>query len=285
MIAHAVKQEGPVDVVLYIDRLDGYRVSPLDKEVLSAVSDTLGRGVWSNVVLGLTHAECLPVEGEALYGALCCSNAARVSCCVRSINTLNTNKPTTESFCDGRAAGLRKAIAGAGAPKGAVLPLVLIDNRRDCVKDQQGQKLLPDGRAWLPMMVSEIIQASLDAEAPFAYDPKQRQVANPNNRRKWLIPVVVVAQFLFKVLVLDRILEEDGITGDAYGPYDPEYVEDERARRKEEKEADKRAAARRKVKKAGKAKAPAAAKPLVVVDEDSSSSESDDDDADFDLDA
>ncbi len=69
MIAHAVKQEGPVDVVLFLDRLDGYRVLPLDKEVLQAITNTLGRTVWNNVVLGLTHAECLPVEGADLYGA------------------------------------------------------------------------------------------------------------------------------------------------------------------------------------------------------------------------
>lgn len=185
--------------------------------------------------------------------------------------------PYTESFCDNRAAELRRAIGAAGAPKGAVLPLVLIDNRRDCAKDERGQKVLPDGRAWLPMMVSEVVQAALDAEAPFAYDPKQRHAANPNNRRKWLIPVVLVAQFLFKVLVLDRILEEDGITGDAYGPYNPEYIEDERARRKEEKEADKRAAARRKAKKAGAGK-PKAVTPLVVEDVDSESSSEDDSD-------
>lgn len=193
--------------------------------------------------------------------------------------------PHTETFVDDRAEGLRKAIAAAGAPKEAVLPLVLIDNRRNGDTDHQGQKVLPDGRPWLPMMVSEVVQAALDVKAPFKYDPKQRQAANPNNRRKWLIPVVLVAQFLFKVLVLDRILEEDGITGDAYGPYDPEYIEDERARRKEEREADKRAAVRRKAKKSGgKAKAPAST-PLVVVEEASSSSESDDDEADFDLDA
>ena len=38
------------------------------------------------------------------------------------------------------------------------------------------------------------------------------------------------AQVAFKLLVLDRMLEEDGVTGDAYGPYDADLVERERAR-------------------------------------------------------
>ena len=35
--------------------------------------------------------------------------------------------------------------------------------------------------------------------------------------------------------MLDRILEEDGITGDAYGPYDPDFVVEERQRVAREK--------------------------------------------------
>lgn len=36
-------------------------------------------------------------------------------------------------------------------------------------------------------------------------------------------------------LVLDRLLEEDGVTGDAYGPYDPDFVEEERDRLAQDK--------------------------------------------------
>ena len=38
-----------------------------------------------------------------------------------------------------------------------------------------------------------------------------------------------------QVFVLDRVLEEDGITGDAYGPYDPDLVDEERRRVAREK--------------------------------------------------
>ena len=35
--------------------------------------------------------------------------------------------------------------------------------------------------------------------------------------------------------MLDRVLEEDGMTGDAYGPYDAEFVAEERERVAQEK--------------------------------------------------
>lgn len=41
---------------------------------------------------------------------------------------------------------------------------------------------------------------------------------------------LLCGQVAFKLLVLDRVLEEDSVTGDAYGPYDPDHVKEERAR-------------------------------------------------------
>ena len=38
-----------------------------------------------------------------------------------------------------------------------------------------------------------------------------------------------------QVFVLDRLLEEDGVTGDQYGPYDPDFVVSERERQRRDK--------------------------------------------------
>ena len=40
----------------------------------------------------------------------------------------------------------------------------------------------------------------------------------------------IMVQVAFKLLVLDRVLEEDSVTGDAYGPFDADLVDRERAR-------------------------------------------------------
>ena len=47
--------------------------------------------------------------------------------------------------------------------------------------------------------------------------------------------MVLLTLPLPQVFVLDRLLEEDGMTGDAYGPYDPEFVAEERQRVAREK--------------------------------------------------
>mmetsp|Transcript_23335 Transcript_23335/g.58567 ORF Transcript_23335/g.58567 Transcript_23335/m.58567 type:complete len:106 (+) Transcript_23335:1173-1490(+) len=47
---------------------------------------------------------------------------------------------------------------------------------------------------------------------------------------------VVVPQVAFKILVFDKLVEEDAATGDQYGPYDPDFVDLERERRKDERE-------------------------------------------------
>lgn len=41
--------------------------------------------------------------------------------------------------------------------------------------------------------------------------------------------------FMLQVFVLDRLIEDDGVRGDEYGPYDKETVSEERARLEREK--------------------------------------------------
>jgi hypothetical protein len=81
----------------------------------------------------------------------------------------------------------------------------------------------------------QVVAVATQEAQPFVVDPQARARANPNHRHKWFIPLVLAAQVAFKVLVLDRALEEDGITGDQYGPYDPDYVKEERKRTQSEK--------------------------------------------------
>jgi hypothetical protein len=70
---------------------------------------------------------------------------------------------------------------------------------------------------------------------PYKYSAKVVRRHDPNKRRRWLIPLVLLAQIAFKIWVLDRVLEEDGVTGDAYGPFEPDFVQEERARIKRDK--------------------------------------------------
>lgn len=52
-----------IDVLLYVDRLDAYRVDNLDKEVVKAITDSFGKGIWNRALVVLTHAQLSPPDG------------------------------------------------------------------------------------------------------------------------------------------------------------------------------------------------------------------------------
>jgi len=52
-----------IDVLLYVDRLDAYRVDNLDKQVVKAITDSFGKGIWNRAFIVLTHAQLSPPDG------------------------------------------------------------------------------------------------------------------------------------------------------------------------------------------------------------------------------
>ena len=67
-IADTLKDK-KVDVVLYLDRLDFYRVERTDQEIMSAITNTLGPKIWRNTIIGLTHGRTVaPWKGGSTGG-------------------------------------------------------------------------------------------------------------------------------------------------------------------------------------------------------------------------
>ena len=54
----------PVDVVLYLDRLDFYRVERTDQEIMSAITNMLGPKIWRNTIIGLSHGKAVAPRGS-----------------------------------------------------------------------------------------------------------------------------------------------------------------------------------------------------------------------------
>ncbi|GLJ07535.1 hypothetical protein SUGI_0069270 [Cryptomeria japonica] len=52
-----------IDVLLYVDRLDSYRVDNLDKQIIKAISDTFGKQIWQRSLVVFTHAQLSPLDG------------------------------------------------------------------------------------------------------------------------------------------------------------------------------------------------------------------------------
>ena len=61
-IVHILKDR-KVDVVLYLDRLDFYRVEKTDQEIMAAITNTFGPKIWKNTIIGLTHGKAVAPQG------------------------------------------------------------------------------------------------------------------------------------------------------------------------------------------------------------------------------
>lgn len=48
--------------MLYVDRLDAYRVDNLDKEVVKAITDSFGKEIWHKALVVFTHAQLSPPD-------------------------------------------------------------------------------------------------------------------------------------------------------------------------------------------------------------------------------
>ncbi|KAF5835650.1 TOC34f [Dunaliella salina] len=181
-IADSIKGQS-IDVVLYVDRLDLYRVDALDKGIMQAVSDTFGKSIWKKTVLVLTHGNLVqPPPGSDF-----------------------------DSFADRRVKALRGAIRGRSPFFRPRLLAVLVENNNDtCPTDKDGRRLLPDGSQWVPSLIGSMTDMAMGRRA-YRYKPSMTR--RPNAQLKWLMPLVAAGQyFLWKEVIraqLDRDDEDD----------------------------------------------------------------------------
>ena len=52
-----------IDILLYVDRLDAYRVDNLEKQVIKAITNSFGKAIWNRALVVLTHAQFSPPDG------------------------------------------------------------------------------------------------------------------------------------------------------------------------------------------------------------------------------
>lgn len=166
----------PIDVVLYCDRLDLYRVEPLDRRIIRSISEQFSRSIWQKAVIVLSHGQLsMPPPGT-----------------------------TYESFSDRRVGLLRKAVRRPLF--GPALPAVVVENSDTCKVDSDRCRVLPDGTRWVEELMAAATSAALKG-APYAWRP--RMAARPNNSLKWLIPIVAYGQYVAWKVWLEPMLKKD----------------------------------------------------------------------------
>ena len=49
--------------MIYVDRLDGYRIDNLDRQVIREIARSFGPPIWKIAILAFTHAQLSPPDG------------------------------------------------------------------------------------------------------------------------------------------------------------------------------------------------------------------------------
>ncbi|GMH43708.1 hypothetical protein BSKO_11630 [Bryopsis sp. KO-2023] len=216
-------RNNPVDVVVYVDRID-MMSDELDLQVLEGLNRTFGPDVWKRMIIGLTRSDVRAPPPGLTYA----------------------------DVVNRRVEDIRAAMRKVGA-KDCALPFALFENSVRCRLNDAGEKVV-DGHSWVPAFFENAVEVALgNPTAGLRYEPGAVEKQKNLLQKFVLIPLAIAAQVLIKVFVIDRIIEEDGTKGDQYGPFDPATVEYEQQKLKERRERDRqeRAEARQ---KAGKLK-------------------------------
>ncbi|RZC18505.1 Translocase of chloroplast 34 isoform E [Glycine soja] len=174
-----------IDVLLYVDRLDVYRVDNLDKVVAKAITDSFGKGIWSKTILALTHAQFSPPDGL----------------------------PYDEFFSQRSESLLKVLRSGARIKKeafqAASIPVVLVENSGRCNKNDSDEKVLPNGTAWIPNLVQTITDIALNQSESIHVDKNLIEGPNPNQRGKLWTPLVFAIQYFLIMKPIKGLIEKD----------------------------------------------------------------------------
>ncbi|KAD3337071.1 hypothetical protein E3N88_32591 [Mikania micrantha] len=174
-----------IDVLLYVDRLDAYRVDTLDGQVVKAISNSFGQEIWHRAILVLTHAQVSPPDSL-----------------------------TYNEFLSKRSEALLKVVHfGARFNKQDIqnisIPVGLVENSGRCNKNGKDEKILPNGTAWIPSIVETITKVALTKSESILVDQRLIDGPNPNDKGKLFIPLILAFQYFFVLKPIQRWIKND----------------------------------------------------------------------------
>nr|GEX65606.1 translocase of chloroplast 34, chloroplastic [Tanacetum cinerariifolium] len=158
-----------IDVLLYVDRLDSYRVDNLDKQIVK-----------------LTPPDCLSYEdffarrSEAILKVIDSGAGAGVGARFRKREVL-----------------------------GNAIPVALVENSTRCNKNDGEEKILPNGTSWIPSIVKTIAEVATNESKSILVDQKLIDGPNANERGKMFIPLLAAFQYFFVVKRVQSWIKDD----------------------------------------------------------------------------
>ncbi|CAI8610649.1 unnamed protein product [Vicia faba] len=125
----------PLDVILYVDRVDFQTTDLDDIPILRSITNSLGPSIWQHVILTLTHAVSTPLDGP-LGSPL--SYEAFVS---------QKSHPLQQSII--KVVGDQCQLSPS-----FMCPVSLVENHPLCGKNILGDSVLPNGRRWRSQLLA-----------------------------------------------------------------------------------------------------------------------------------
>ncbi|KAF1883230.1 hypothetical protein Lal_00030334 [Lupinus albus] len=203
-----------IDVLLYVDRLDAYRVDNLDKLVAKAITDSFGKGIWNKAIIALTHAQFSPPDGLP-YDEFVSKRSEALLKVVRSGAHIKKDAVQTWldqsdrfnllKFCTQKV----NQDSNLGWCMAASIPVVLVENSGRCNTNDSGEKVLPNGTAWIPHLVQTITETTLNESKSIHVDKNLIEGPNPNQRGKLWIPLVFALQYFFVMKPIKGLIRRD----------------------------------------------------------------------------
>ncbi|KAM7499480.1 hypothetical protein LguiA_023894 [Lonicera macranthoides] len=174
-----------IDALLYVDRLDAYRVDNLDQQIVKAITDSFGKEIWCRGIVVLTHAQLSPPDGLNYDDFF----SRRSEAVLKVVHTgARLNKKEIQSYS---------------------IPVVLVENSGRCNKNDSDEKILPNGTAWIPYLVQMITDVVSNGSKAILVDKKLIEGPNPNARGKLFIPFILAFQYFFVVKRIQNWIKAD----------------------------------------------------------------------------
>ncbi|KAL3827836.1 hypothetical protein ACJIZ3_016638 [Penstemon smallii] len=155
-----ITKKTPPDVVLYVDRLDAQTRDLNDLPLLKTITSSLGPSTWRSAIVTLTHAASAPPDGP--------------SGTPLSYEVFVTQRSHVVQQSIGHAVGDLRMMSPS-----LMNPVSLVENHRDCRKNREGNKILPNGQSWRPQLLLLCYSMKILSEASALSKPQ-----DPLDQRK-----------------------------------------------------------------------------------------------------
>lgn len=124
----------PLDIVLYVDRLDTQTRNLNDLPLLRSITNALGTSIWQSAIVTLTHAASAPPDGPSGsplgYDVFVAQRSHIVQQSIgQAVGDLRLMNPSLMN------------------------PVSLVENHPSCRKNRDGEKVLPNGQSWRPQLL------------------------------------------------------------------------------------------------------------------------------------